>query len=547
MEGTTAASSRRVRPVTKSIHAGCERADILIIFIIIIGLCAVYGHHTTRSGPRWFECVDPFPPVGAARAIGETLTPPSHAAAQVAIQGCVHGELDKIYATIAAADTAAGRRTELVILCGDVQALRNPGDLASLAVPDKYKRMGDFQRYYAGATVAPYLTVLVGGNHEGSGYLDELALGGWVAPNMYFLGHAGAVHVAGLTVAGLSGIYKDRDYDAGRWERAPYTPASVRSAYHVRRFDVDRLALLASVAHVAPDVLVTHDWPASITRYGDAARLFAVKPFFRPDAQNGELGNPHTDALGEILRPRYWFAAHLHTKFPARIEWPHAAAAKPRPSPAPLTLHSSHHPPRLPQPPQSPQSPQAPAVVAAASAAATEGAATPCADEWRPPTDETRFLALGKCSRANEHLQVRPHPRPHPPSPCPYSSGLALQRTQPACWRAPGADANARTVYGHCACRREAGSRVGARAGARADMGGRGRTGHGLPCPARDAGGSDAAAAAAAARATANAAAAELCAGVAGSAGADAGAAIKRPNASAAEASGSGRGGAQGG
>ena len=35
------------------------------------------------------------------------------------------------------------------------------------------------------------MTIFVGGNHEASNYLQELPYGGWVAPNIYYLGYAG--------------------------------------------------------------------------------------------------------------------------------------------------------------------------------------------------------------------------------------------------------------------------------------------------------------------------------------------------------------------
>jgi len=43
-------------------------------------------------------------------------------------------------------------------------------------------------RYYSGEKTAPVLTIFIGGNHEASNYLQELPYGGWVAPNIYYLG-----------------------------------------------------------------------------------------------------------------------------------------------------------------------------------------------------------------------------------------------------------------------------------------------------------------------------------------------------------------------
>lgn len=43
-------------------------------------------------------------------------------------------------------------------------------------------------RYYSGEKKAPVLTIFIGGNHEASNHLQELPYGGWVAPNIYFLG-----------------------------------------------------------------------------------------------------------------------------------------------------------------------------------------------------------------------------------------------------------------------------------------------------------------------------------------------------------------------
>ncbi len=51
--------------------------------------------------------------------------------------------------------------------------------------------MNSFYKYYSGEKTAPVLTVFVGGNHEASNHLRELYYGGWVAPNIYYLGTSG--------------------------------------------------------------------------------------------------------------------------------------------------------------------------------------------------------------------------------------------------------------------------------------------------------------------------------------------------------------------
>lgn len=111
---------------------------------------------------------------------------------RLAIEGCGHGTLHAIYASVKEASEKKGWEDgpDLVIIGGDFQAVRNADDLTAMSVPQKYREIGDFHEYYSGRRKAPYLTLFIGGNHEASNYLFELYYGGWAAPNIYYLGAA---------------------------------------------------------------------------------------------------------------------------------------------------------------------------------------------------------------------------------------------------------------------------------------------------------------------------------------------------------------------
>lgn len=135
---------------------------------------------------------------------------------RIAVEGCMHGDLDNVYSTILYLEKVENTKIDLLICCGDFQAVRNEKDLESLNVPRKYKSMNSFWKYYSGQEVAPIPTIFIGGNHEASNYLWELYYGGWAAPNIYFLGFAGVVRFGGVRIGGLSGIYNARHYHLGR-------------------------------------------------------------------------------------------------------------------------------------------------------------------------------------------------------------------------------------------------------------------------------------------------------------------------------------------
>ncbi|CED82393.1 RNA lariat debranching enzyme [Phaffia rhodozyma] len=250
----------------------------------------------------------------------------------IAIEGCCHGELDAIYASIHKAEREKGIKVDLLLICGDFQALRNPHDFESLAVPQKFRNLGSFHSYYSGQKVAPLLTIVIGGNHEASNYMWELYHGGWLAPNIYYLGTSGSVLVNGIRISGASGIFKSHDYRKGFFETVPFDRSTLRSVYHIRHHSVSKLLLLpptpspsSSSSSQIPHIFLSHDWPLTISKHGDLPTLLRRKPFFQQEIEENTLGSPPLLELLQRLRPAYWFSAHLHVKFAA--VWKHLESA----------------------------------------------------------------------------------------------------------------------------------------------------------------------------------------------------------------------------
>jgi lariat debranching enzyme len=75
---------------------------------------------------------------------------------------------------------------------------------------------------------------------------------------------------------------------------------------------------------------MSHDWPHTIEQYGDLNSLLARKPFWRTDIETGQLGSPPLMEVLKTLRPKRWFAAHMHIRFEATISHvPTPAAVNP--------------------------------------------------------------------------------------------------------------------------------------------------------------------------------------------------------------------------
>ncbi|KAG2393757.1 hypothetical protein C9374_007288 [Naegleria lovaniensis] len=183
----------------------------------------------------------------------------------LAVEGCCHGDLDKIYATLlhameqkqmsdqkeialkslqssseegAVDDEFLNSLQEyrkptidVLLICGDFESIRHADDLNSMSVPDKYKEWKDFYKYFAKSPlkkegeetkIAPIPTLFIGGNHEASLYLMSLPFGGFVTDKIYYMGNTGFINFkkrnphdgkfVNLLIGGWSGIYKDGDF-----------------------------------------------------------------------------------------------------------------------------------------------------------------------------------------------------------------------------------------------------------------------------------------------------------------------------------------------
>ncbi|TYI20922.1 hypothetical protein ES332_A07G271100v1 [Gossypium tomentosum] len=206
---------------------------------------------------------------------------------KIAVEGCMHGDLDKVYDTIKYIENTRNIKIDLLLCYGDFQAVRNGKDMYSLNVAPKYREMKSFWKYCSGQEVAPVPTIFIGGNNEASNYL---------------------------------------------WELPPYNDNTIRSVYHVREYDVHKLMHLEKLI----DIFLSHDWPLSITDYGNWQQLVCCKKTFQRMKMfissvfsflvdhswllQGTLGSKPAAQLLKKLRPSYWFSAYLHCKFTALVE-----------------------------------------------------------------------------------------------------------------------------------------------------------------------------------------------------------------------------------
>jgi len=232
----------------------------------------------------------------------------------IAFFGDIHGHHDRMVSAVHEWQRNAGVQIDLIVCCGDFEALRDEVDLQSVAGPEKYRRMGDYGAYHRGEKAFPTEVIFIGGNHEAYNCLDEVPAGGVVGPRCYYLGRQGVVCRFGLRIAGLTGNYSAKAYSLGRRRIDFADPAVIRSrkarkkaTYFVRE-EVEALAQSGPV-----DVLLLHDWPAGLPDLADPATV---------EGTPRRVGSEPAQELLEAVRPRWLFCGHMHWYFRGDIPWP---------------------------------------------------------------------------------------------------------------------------------------------------------------------------------------------------------------------------------
>lgn len=248
------------------------------------------------------------------------------------ISNLPHGDLDTTYQKIQQTEIDHDIKISFVLLCGDVETIRNQYDLDhAISVPEKYKKMKDFHQYYSGQKLVPYLTIFIGGNHENSYFLNELPFGGFVCENFYYLGYAGVVNVEvttenskvyNLRISGYSGIYNKNYFQKGHFEKMPFDKKSndVKSVYCCRSQEEFKLRQIdCSENSSRIDIFMSHDWPEKIEDFGDKSELLRSRPDFVKSIQENRFGNPAARRVLDYLKPVRWFSGHMHVNFEANV------------------------------------------------------------------------------------------------------------------------------------------------------------------------------------------------------------------------------------
>ncbi|MCE9670157.1 metallophosphoesterase [Myxococcus stipitatus] len=225
--------------------------------------------------------------------------------------GDVHGHMDRMVRDLQDWSRKARQSLAFVLQVGDFEPHRDEADLATMAAPARYKRLGDFAAYHQRRRRFPWPVYFIGGNHEPHGHLDATPDGFEVAPDCHYLGRVGIRELHGVRVVGLSGVHDEAAFTRRRPPLSRLGSVSNKDFTYFTEEDVER-AMEAGTA----DVLLLHDWPSGVIAAEDGADFLGR----RRSPSREEVGNPYARLLVDALRPRLVLCGHLHRAYRGWVE-----------------------------------------------------------------------------------------------------------------------------------------------------------------------------------------------------------------------------------
>lgn len=143
--------------------------------------------------------------------------------------------------------------------------------------------------------------------------MDQTPLGFTVIKNCHYLGRVGSVELAGLKIAGVSGIYKEDLFL--HTMRPPMSQIGSRANKDYISFtqtEIDQ-----ALNYESADILLLHEWPKGIIAPDD---LKTFHPW-RKGSFFEQVGNEYARMWVEFLQPKLVLCGHMHKRYRQQISF----------------------------------------------------------------------------------------------------------------------------------------------------------------------------------------------------------------------------------
>ena len=248
----------------------------------------------------------------------------------VLVAGCIHGYWDNLVNAVEH-EIENGNRIDVVLVNGDNQTFRTKEDMESSShyvqikenKPDRFGKKpkysldeyyGSFHKYVNPSTPLPCLFILIGGNNECEDLLCQMPYGGFIADNLYYAGRSSILDYKGLRISTLSGIFNESIFNQLLFEKFPIRNGDIKTNHYIRSFSLYQLLCYGYIPKAPKiNVMMTHDWPND-ERGENRFKNIIIDC---PEEKKFPDGNKYAPEILCSLKPDYWTAAHLHTKFEA--------------------------------------------------------------------------------------------------------------------------------------------------------------------------------------------------------------------------------------